>query len=145
MLESKEKDTCQVISTSKNSDNHNLEWFYSGGPLQQQNKNGYWFQYGITSFGYGCAEKDIQEFIPEFRHIVISSSMLLKERWNTKTQTPTDFLVKITFFQILLYFFVSKLFTVYFYNKNDSIMCLFSYYLERDEHRVRLWKSREQD
>uniref|UniRef100_A0A914DV58 Peptidase S1 domain-containing protein n=1 Tax=Acrobeloides nanus TaxID=290746 RepID=A0A914DV58_9BILA len=29
----------------------------SGGPLQQVNKNGYWFQYGITSFGYGCAEK----------------------------------------------------------------------------------------
>jgi len=29
----------------------------SGGPLQQENKNGYWFQYGITSFGNGCAEK----------------------------------------------------------------------------------------
>jgi secreted trypsin-like serine protease len=28
----------------------------SGGPLQQQNKNGYWFQYGITSWGEGCAE-----------------------------------------------------------------------------------------
>jgi len=29
----------------------------SGGPLQQQTPNGYWFQYGITSFGEGCAEK----------------------------------------------------------------------------------------
>uniref|UniRef100_A0A914DUG9 limulus clotting factor C n=1 Tax=Acrobeloides nanus TaxID=290746 RepID=A0A914DUG9_9BILA len=28
----------------------------SGGPLQQQNKNGHWFQYGITSWGNGCAE-----------------------------------------------------------------------------------------
>jgi len=29
----------------------------SGGPLQQQNKYGVWFQYGLTSFGEGCAEK----------------------------------------------------------------------------------------
>jgi transmembrane serine protease 2 len=27
----------------------------SGGPLVVKNKNGYWFQYGITSWGYGCA------------------------------------------------------------------------------------------
>jgi secreted trypsin-like serine protease len=29
----------------------------SGGPLQQVNANGFWFQYGITSWGEGCAEK----------------------------------------------------------------------------------------
>uniref|UniRef100_A0A0N5CBQ6 Peptidase S1 domain-containing protein n=1 Tax=Strongyloides papillosus TaxID=174720 RepID=A0A0N5CBQ6_STREA len=28
----------------------------SGGPLVVQSKNGTWFQYGITSFGTGCAE-----------------------------------------------------------------------------------------
>ena len=30
----------------------------SGGPLVVKSKHGAWFQYGITSFGIGCAEKE---------------------------------------------------------------------------------------